>query len=78
MLCSSRFSKESVVNEVFDLQTSSKVEKDNTILVFGKGSLHAVSSIHGEIVWKIDFPSERFVLLNFTHQLSLFNPSPCN
>ncbi|KAG5244266.1 ER membrane protein complex [Salix suchowensis] len=40
--------------------TSSKVDKDNTILVFGKGSLHAVSSIHGEIVWKIDFPSESF------------------
>ena len=61
MLCSSRFSKESVVNEVFDLQTSSKVDKDNTILVFGKGSLHAVSSIHGEIVWKVDFPDERSV-----------------
>ncbi|KAJ6373015.1 hypothetical protein OIU76_027365 [Salix suchowensis] len=40
--------------------TSSKVDKDNTILVFGKGSLHAVSSIHGDIVWKVDFPDESF------------------
>ncbi|XP_011019630.1 PREDICTED: ER membrane protein complex subunit 1-like [Populus euphratica] len=42
------------------VSASSKVDKENTILVFGKGSLHAVSSIHGEIVWKIDFPSECF------------------
>jgi len=81
MLCISGFSKESVVNEVSDLQTSMKVDKDNTILVFGKGSLHAISSMHGEIVWKVDFPAERSVqfdvlsstccFLNLTHTMQL-------
>ncbi|KAH8482620.1 hypothetical protein H0E87_029901 [Populus deltoides] len=42
------------------VSTSTKVDKDNTILVFGKGSLHAISSMHGEIVWKVDFPAESF------------------
>ncbi|PON37264.1 ER membrane protein complex subunit [Parasponia andersonii] len=40
------------------LPTNLKVDKDNLILVFGKGSLHAVSSIDGEVVWKKDFSDE--------------------
>ncbi|EEF45897.1 catalytic, putative [Ricinus communis] len=39
---------------------SFKVDKDNTILVFGKGCLSAISSIHGEIIWKKDFAAESF------------------
>ncbi|KAF2304456.1 hypothetical protein GH714_031663 [Hevea brasiliensis] len=40
--------------------TSLKIDKDNVILVFGKGCLHAISSIHGEILWKKDFAAESF------------------
>ncbi|KAJ9183490.1 hypothetical protein P3X46_007335 [Hevea brasiliensis] len=40
--------------------TSLKVDKDNVIIVFGKGGLHAVSSIHGEILWQKDFAAESF------------------
>ncbi|KAJ4835803.1 hypothetical protein Tsubulata_045038 [Turnera subulata] len=40
--------------------TSLKVDKDNMIFVFSKGSLHAISSIHGEVIWKMDFPAESF------------------
>ncbi|KAF2286963.1 hypothetical protein GH714_036356 [Hevea brasiliensis] len=39
--------------------TSLKVE-DNVIIVFGKGGLHAVSSIRGEILWQKDFAAESF------------------
>ncbi|KDP34198.1 hypothetical protein JCGZ_07769 [Jatropha curcas] len=39
---------------------SLKVDKDNVILVFGKGCLHAVSSVQGEILWKKDFSVESF------------------
>ncbi|KAJ7965963.1 ER membrane protein complex subunit 1 [Quillaja saponaria] len=35
-----------------------KVEKDNVILVFGKGVLHAVSSSDGEVLWRKDFVAE--------------------
>nr|POF08545.1 er membrane protein complex subunit 1 [Quercus suber] len=34
------------------------VDKDNVILVFGKGCLHAVSSIDGVVLWKKDFSAE--------------------
>ncbi|KAJ9168317.1 hypothetical protein P3X46_019860 [Hevea brasiliensis] len=40
--------------------TSLKIDKDNVILVFGKGCLHAISSIHGEILWMKDFAAESF------------------
>ncbi|CAI0441349.1 unnamed protein product [Linum tenue] len=39
---------------------SLKVDKDNVILAFGKGCLHAVSGIHGEILWKKDLEAESF------------------
>lgn len=42
------------------VQTNLKVDKDNAIFVYGKGSLHAVSSIDGEILWKKDFAAERY------------------
>ncbi|CAJ1973877.1 unnamed protein product [Sphenostylis stenocarpa] len=35
-----------------------KADKDDLILVFGKGYLHAVSGIDGEVLWKKDFAGE--------------------
>ncbi|XP_052170277.1 uncharacterized protein LOC127786708 [Diospyros lotus] len=35
-----------------------KVEKENVILAYGNGCLHAVSSIDGEVVWKKDLTAE--------------------
>ncbi|KAL2346918.1 hypothetical protein Fmac_000918 [Flemingia macrophylla] len=35
-----------------------KADKDDLILVFGKGCLHAVSSIDGEVLWRQDFAGE--------------------
>uniref|UniRef100_A0A2P2LBY3 ER membrane protein complex subunit 1 n=1 Tax=Rhizophora mucronata TaxID=61149 RepID=A0A2P2LBY3_RHIMU len=37
-----------------------KVDKDNVILVSSKGSMHVVSSVHGEILWKKDFVDGSF------------------
>lgn len=42
------------------MQANLKIDKDNVIFVFGKGCLHAVSSIDGEVLWKKDFADERF------------------
>jgi hypothetical protein len=47
------------------VQINLKVDKDNVILAFGKGCLHAVSSIDGDLLWKKDFSAERFKNLNF-------------
>ncbi|XP_057434689.1 uncharacterized protein LOC130727550 [Lotus japonicus] len=35
-----------------------RADKDDLILVFGKGCLHAVSGIDGEVIWKKDFAGE--------------------
>lgn len=35
-----------------------KVDKDSVILVYGCGSLHAVSSIDGEVIWSKDLAAE--------------------
>ncbi|KAL5538788.1 hypothetical protein UlMin_043921 [Ulmus minor] len=43
---------------LLSVPASLKVDKDNIILVFGKGCLHAVSSIDGEVVWRKDFATE--------------------
>ncbi|XP_068652377.1 uncharacterized protein [Aristolochia californica] len=40
-----------------------KMEKPNTILVFGSGCLHAVSSIDGEILWRKDFSTESLEIM---------------
>ncbi|XP_065848970.1 uncharacterized protein [Euphorbia lathyris] len=45
---------------LFLVPSSSRVDKDNVILVFSKGCLHAVSSIHGEVLWKKEFAAESF------------------
>ncbi|KAJ8751721.1 hypothetical protein K2173_025893 [Erythroxylum novogranatense] len=37
-----------------------KVDKDSVIFVFGKGSVHAVSCLHGDVLWKKDFPDDSF------------------
>jgi len=42
------------------VQKNLKADKDDLILVFGKGCLHAVSSIDGEVLWKKDFVGERY------------------
>lgn len=47
------------------MQINLKVDKDNMILVFSKGRLHALSSIDGEVLWEKDFSAERFKQLNF-------------
>ncbi|KAF6164457.1 hypothetical protein GIB67_025283 [Kingdonia uniflora] len=35
-----------------------KIDKDNIIIVYGKGSLHAISSIDGEVLWRRELASE--------------------
>lgn len=42
-----------------NLQPNIKVEKDNIILVYGKGWLYAISSIDGEVLWRNDFSTKR-------------------
>lgn len=44
------------------LQKNLKADKDDLILVFGNGCLHAVSSIDGEVIWKKDLTGERYGL----------------
>lgn len=56
---------EHVVHYCYLLQTNLKVDKDNLILVFGKGSLHAISSIDGEVLWKKEIAPERYADLEF-------------
>lgn len=53
------------------MQINLTVDKDNVILVFGKGCLHAVSSIDGMVLWKKDFSAERFKNLTSMY-LTLF------
>ncbi|XP_039017122.1 ER membrane protein complex subunit 1-like [Hibiscus syriacus] len=42
------------------VSTNMKIEKDNVIVVFSNGRLHAVSCIDGEVLWKKDFETESF------------------
>lgn len=42
------------------LQKNLKADKDDLILVYGKGYLHAISGIDGEIIWRKDFAGERY------------------
>ncbi|KAK9102760.1 hypothetical protein Sjap_020014 [Stephania japonica] len=42
----------------FSAPLNIKVDKDNVVLVFGKGCIHAVSCIDGEVLWKNDLSSE--------------------
>ncbi|KAJ9702333.1 hypothetical protein PVL29_004189 [Vitis rotundifolia] len=46
-----------------------KIDKDNVIFVFGKGCLHAVSSIDGEVLWKKDFADESLEVQQIIHPL---------
>lgn len=43
------------------LQANAGVEKDNLILVYGGGCLHAISSIDGEVAWKKEFSLEGYL-----------------
>ncbi|PSS01195.1 ER membrane protein complex subunit 1 like [Actinidia chinensis var. chinensis] len=47
-----------VINYRSSVQTSLKVDKDNLVLVYSNGCLHAVSIIDGEILWKKDLTTE--------------------
>ncbi|KAK9273669.1 hypothetical protein L1049_018479 [Liquidambar formosana] len=49
--------------------TNMKADKDNVILVFGKGCLHAVSSIDGEVLWKKDLVDESVEVQNVIQPL---------
>ncbi|XP_077210891.1 catalytics [Tasmannia lanceolata] len=40
---------------LLSVPTNIKMEKDNIILVYGRGWLHAVSSLDGEILWRKEF-----------------------
>ncbi|KAK1314855.1 hypothetical protein QJS10_CPA06g00716 [Acorus calamus] len=43
---------------LLSVQASAKMEKDSLILVFGKGFLHGISSIDGDILWRKEFHGE--------------------
>ncbi|KAK1290186.1 hypothetical protein QJS10_CPB18g01096 [Acorus calamus] len=43
---------------LLSVQASTKMEKDSLILVFGKGFLHGISSIDGDILWRKEFHGE--------------------
>ncbi|KAK2446230.1 ER membrane protein complex subunit [Trifolium repens] len=43
---------------ILNIPKNLKSDKDDTILVFGKGCLNAISSIDGEVLWKKDFAGE--------------------
>ncbi|MBA0694085.1 hypothetical protein Goari_004415 [Gossypium aridum] len=40
--------------------TNLKFDKDNVLVVFSNGRLHAISCIDGEVLWKKDFEAESF------------------
>ncbi|KAJ4958934.1 hypothetical protein NE237_026045 [Protea cynaroides] len=40
-----------------------KMDKDNIIFVYSGGCLHAISSIDGEVVWKRELTTERYLVL---------------
>ena len=42
------------------MQANLRGDKDNPILVYGNGCLHAVSSIDGEVVWNKELTVEGF------------------
>ncbi|KAJ1396408.1 WD40/YVTN repeat-like-containing domain superfamily [Sesbania bispinosa] len=43
---------------ILNIPKNLKADKDDLILVFGKGCLHAVSGIDGEVLWRKDFAGE--------------------
>lgn len=45
------------------------VEKDNLILVYGGGCLHAISSVDGEVAWKKEFSLEGFNIQGISQPL---------
>ncbi|CAL5431656.1 unnamed protein product [Camellia sinensis] len=49
--------------------TNLKVDKDNVILVYGNGCLHAISSIDGEVLWKKDLTAEGIDVQQLIHPL---------
>lgn len=44
---------------IFSFQTNFGADKDNVILAYGNGCLHAVSSIDGDILWKKELAENR-------------------
>ncbi|XP_068648589.1 uncharacterized protein [Aristolochia californica] len=48
---------------VFFVPANIKQERQNTILVLGRGCLHAVSSIDGDVLWRKDFSTESLEIM---------------
>lgn len=53
------------------MQKILKVDKDNVIIVSGKGCVHGVSSIDGEVLWTKDLAAERLVWCFISQTVSL-------
>ncbi|GFS44909.1 catalytics [Actinidia rufa] len=51
------------------VQKNLKVDKDNAILVYGNGCLHAVSSIDGEVLWNKELTAEGIDVQELIHPL---------
>ncbi|XP_057957645.1 uncharacterized protein LOC131150740 [Malania oleifera] len=49
--------------------TNLKIDKDNVILVYGRGCLHAISSMDGEILWRKNFLDESVEVQNVIQPL---------
>ncbi|XP_010254044.1 PREDICTED: ER membrane protein complex subunit 1 isoform X2 [Nelumbo nucifera] len=47
-------------NSLLSILTNFKMDKENMVLVFGGGCLHAVSSIDGETIWRKELATESF------------------
>ncbi|CAL0327297.1 unnamed protein product [Lupinus luteus] len=52
---------------ILNIPKNLKADKDDLILVFGKGCLHAVSSIDGEVLWRHDFVGESIQVSHIIH-----------
>lgn len=58
--CLDTFLRHAINCSSYLLQKNLKADKDDLILVYGKGHLHAISGIDGEILWRKDFASDRY------------------
>ncbi|XP_057455192.1 uncharacterized protein LOC130746541 [Lotus japonicus] len=54
------------------LQKNLRADKDDLILVFRKGCLHAVSAIDGEVIWKNDFAGESIEISQIIQSSDVF------
>ncbi|KAI4337487.1 hypothetical protein L6164_015897 [Bauhinia variegata] len=52
---------------ILNIPKNLKANKDDLILIFGQGCLHAVSSIDGEVLWKKDFSGQSIEVQQIIH-----------